>query len=75
MLKENGKYSQGRVYLFASVLVYYITNFILMVVGVFSLDIETENLSLIIEAVKYPMTTFATYTLGGKVVQIFKKNG
>ena len=74
ILKENGKYSQGRVYLFVSVLVYYVINIILMAVGVFKLEIDTDSLNVIIEAVKYPMTTFATYTLGGKVVSIFKKD-
>ena len=74
MLKENGKYSQGRVYLLLSVLVYYKTQAIILLAGIFAWNVDKEILAAVAEAIEYPMTTFATYTLGGKVVSLFNKS-
>lgn len=73
MLKEEGKYSQGRVYLLVSVIVYYKTQAIILLAGVFAWEVDKEILASVAEAIEYPMTTFATYTLGGKVVSLFSK--
>jgi len=73
MLKENGKFSQGRIYLLVSVVVYYINQLIILLAGLMGWDVDKEILASVAHAVEYPMTTFATYTLGGKVVEIFKK--
>ena len=74
MLKENDKYSQGRVYLLVSIIVYYCTQGVILLTGIFSWDVDKEILGSVAEAIEYPMTTFATYTLGGKIVKIFDKS-
>tara|TARA_R110002167_G_scaffold110087_4_gene280355 strand:+ start:17623 stop:17868 length:246 start_codon:yes stop_codon:yes gene_type:complete len=73
-LKEKGNYSQGRVYLFLSIVVYYLTHGVILLAGIFDFDVDHQILKSVAEAIQYPMTTFATYTLGGKVVDIFKKS-
>ena len=73
ILKEGNKYSQGRVYLFISILVYYATHGIMLVAGISDFEVNNDLLKSVAEAIEYPMTTFATYTLGGKVVDVFKK--
>ncbi len=73
ILKEDGKYSQGRVYLFVSIVIYYITHGVILCAGVFDFDVDHDILKSVAEAIEYPMTTFATYTIGGKVVDVFKK--
>jgi hypothetical protein len=72
ILKEKNKISQGRFYLFLSILVYYITQGVILIVGIFKFDVDKELLASVASAIEYPMTTFATYTLGGKVVEVFK---
>lgn len=74
ILKENGDFSQGRVYLFISIVIYYMTHGVVLCAGVFNVDVDHELLKSVAEAIQYPMTTFATYTLGGKVVDVFKNN-
>ena len=59
-------------YLFISILVYYITQGIILLVGICKFDVNKEILESVANAIEYPMTTFATYTLGGKVVEVFK---
>ena len=72
-LKENGKISQSRFYLLVSVIFYYITQGIILFAGMFNWDVDKEILTSVANGIEYPMTTFATYTLGGKIVSIFKK--
>lgn len=71
LLKQNGKYSQGRVYLAISVIVYYGTIGVLTVAGIRKSDIDINNFQIIIDALKYAMTLFASYVLGGKIVDVY----
>jgi len=73
-LKEKGKIAQGRLYLFISIVIYYMTHGVILCTGIFNFDVDHELLKSVAEAIQYPMTTFATYTLGGKVVDVFNKN-
>ena len=54
MLKERGKWSQGRVYLLVSVIVYYITLGFLMVAGLHksNSDLDLDKFKIIIEALR-----------------------
>ena len=72
ILKENGRYSQGRVYLLWSVFAYYITLTILMIAGIKKSDIEMENFRMIVEALEYAMTLFGGYVFGGKFLDVIK---
>lgn len=72
ILKEDGKYSQGRVYLLWSILAYYITLGILTVAGITKSDIEVESFEIIIKALEYAMTLFAGYVFGGKAIKVVK---
>ena len=73
ILKENGKYSQGRVYLLWSVFAYYITLGLLTVAGISNkVDIEMDNFKMIIEALEYAMTLFGGYVFGGKFISAYK---
>ncbi len=72
ILKENGIYSQGRVYLLWSVFAYYITLAILMVSGIKKSDIDMENFRMIVEALEYAMTLFGGYVFGGKFLEVLK---
>jgi len=72
MLKENNKFSQGRVYLAIAIAVYYFTQGIVLLAGMINLDVDKDILASVADAIEYPMTLFATYTLGGKAVDIFK---
>jgi len=53
--------------------VYYATHGIMLVAGISDFEVNNDLLKSVAEAIEYPMTTFATYTLGGKVVDVFKK--
>jgi len=68
ILKENGKYSQGRIYLMLSVFAYYITLGVLMIAGIKNSDIDIDNFKLIIDALEYAMTLFGSYVFGGKFI-------
>ena len=72
ILKERGKYSQGRVYLFWSILVYYLTLGILTINGISKSDIDIENFKIVIDALEYALTLFSGYVLGGKAIEIVK---
>lgn len=72
ILKENGIYSQGRVYLLWSVFAYYITLTVLMVAGIRRSEIEMENFRMIVEALEYAMTLFGGYVFGGKFLEVIK---
>ena len=72
ILKERGKYSQGRVYLLWSVFAYYITLGILMVAGIKKSEIDMENFRMIVEALEYAMTLFGGYVFGGKFITAYQ---
>jgi hypothetical protein len=72
ILKERGKYSQGRVYLLWSVFAYYITLGILLFSGVRKDDIDMESFRIIIEALEYAMTLFGGYVFGGKFISAYR---
>ena len=79
MLKEKGKWSQGRVYLLISVIVYYITLGVLMVSGIHTSKdcdgLDMEKCEIIIEALKYAMVLFGGYVFGGKFIDVIKVIG
>jgi hypothetical protein len=76
MLRERGKYSQGRVYLLWSVFAYYITLGILTWFGIKKSGTEgtldMENFKMIIEALEFAMTLFGGYVFGGKFLDVVK---
>ena len=77
MLKEKGKWSQGRVYLLVSVVVYYITLGVLMVAGLHKSNdgLDMGKFEIIIEALKYAMMLFGGYVFGGKFMDVIKVIG
>ena len=76
MLTENNKFSQGRVYLFWSVIAYYITLGILLVAGMHKdSDLDVEKFRLITEALEYAMILFGGYVFGGKFLDVVKVVG
>jgi len=79
MLKERGKWSQGRVYLLLSVIVYYITLSVLMFAGLHKSnegdDLDMDKFEIIIEALKYAMMLFGGYVFGGKFMDVIKVIG
>ena len=73
ILKENDRYSQGRVYLLWSVFAYYITLGILTLAGINKKwDIEIEKFKIILDALEYAMTLFGGYVFGGKFLEVVK---
>lgn len=73
MLKERGKYSQGRVYLLWSVIAYYLTLGILTVAGISTKwEIEIDKFKIILEALQYAITLFGGYVFGGKFISAYK---
>lgn len=72
ILKEKGKYSQGRVYLLWSVAAYYITLGILTFAGIKKSEIDMDNFKMIVEALEYAMTLFGGYVFGGKFIDAYK---
>ena len=73
ILKEKGKYSQGRIYLLLSVVAYYLTLGILTFAGLNpKIEIDMDNFKLIIDALEYAMTLFGGYVFGGKFVDVIK---
>jgi hypothetical protein len=79
MLKEKGKWSQGRIYLLVSVVVYYITLSVLMVAGLHKSNegdgLDMDKFEIIIEALKYAMMLFGGYVFGGKFMDVIKVIG
>ena len=70
---ENGRWSQGRIYLFWSILAYYVTLGILTITGMTrKANIDMNNFKIIIDALEYSMTLFAGYVLGNRFLEIFK---
>lgn len=79
MLKEKGKWSQGRIYLLVSVVVYYITLGVLMFAGLHRSKegegLDMGKFQIIIEALKYAMVLFGGYVFGGKFMDVIKVIG
>lgn len=72
ILKEKDKWSQGRIYLFISIVSYYITLGILTVVGLRKSDVDVDRFQTIIDALQYAMTLFGGYVFGGKFIDAYK---
>ena len=75
ILKENGKYSQGRIYLAISIVAYYLTLAILTAAGIsptYQKDLDINNFKMIVDGVQYAMVLFAGYVFGGKFVDVVK---
>jgi hypothetical protein len=68
ILKENGTYSQGRVYLLVSVVAYYVTLGILTFAGIRKDELNMENFRIIVDALQYAMALFGGYVFGGKFI-------
>jgi len=82
ILREKGKYSQGRVYLFVSVAAYYLVNIFVVwqTVRCGKDNFDTDPLELVLDALKWAMALFAGYVFGGKGIEVLKilingKNG
>lgn len=74
--KQRGyaKYSQGRVYLFASFVAFFISNLLLVYYALTGIEIKnTEALLLFSTNIKWALSTFALYVLGDKGIGIFRK--
>ena len=72
ILKENGRYSQGRVYLLWSVIAYYLTLGILTIAGISAKwEIELDKFKIILDALEYAMTLFGGYVFGGKFISAY----
>ncbi len=76
LTEKSGKeisYSQGRVYLFISIIAYYITlGFVTWKALHPNTDIEEKTLDTIIEALQWSIALFAGYAFGGKIVNTVK---
>lgn len=75
LLMEKGFYSQGRIYLFISVIAYYVTLGILTCTGMSKkhADIDINNFKMIVDGLQYAMVLFAGYVFGGKFVDVLKE--
>lgn len=72
---KHGKhsFSQGRVYLFTSVIAYFaILAFLVIRAGNCDLSIETGPLELIISALQWAIALFAGYVFGGKGLEVIR---
>lgn len=76
ILKERGKWSQSRIYLFWSIIAYYLTLGLLTAGGLNpKYDLDMEKFRIIIDALEYAMVLFAGYTFGGKFLDVVKVIG
>jgi hypothetical protein len=75
LLMEKGSWSQGRIYLFISIVAYYATLGILTCTGLNKKQavIDINNFKIIVDGLQYAMVLFAGYVFGGKFVDIFKE--
>ena len=74
ILQEKGKYSQGRVYLFLSILAYYGVLGTITLGGLHpTMDLDLEKFQIVIDALWAALWLFASYVFGGKITNIFKK--
>ena len=72
ILKQDGRYSQGRVYLLWSIIAYYMTLGILTAAGISDkFEIEIDKFKIIIDALEYAMTLFGGYVFGGKFIDAY----
>jgi hypothetical protein len=73
ILQQRNKYSQGRVYLFISILAYYTTIAILTIKGsAKDTDIDLNSFKIIVDALQWSMALFAGYVFGGKGLDVLK---
>lgn len=73
ILKERTKYSQGRVYLFLSIVAYYTTLAILTIKGsAKEANIDLDSFQIIVDALQWAMGLFAGYVFGGKGIEALK---
>ena len=75
ILKENGSYSQGRIYLLISIIAYYATLAILTAAGIspkYNEDLDINNFKMIVDGVQYAMVLFGGYVFGGKFLEVVK---
>lgn len=71
ILKEDGKWSQGRIYLLLSVLAYYATLGIVTIKGINGKSqLDIESFKIIIDALQFSMSLFGGYVLGGKILSV-----
>lgn len=76
ILKERGKWSQSRIYLFWSIIAYYLTLGIITAGGLNpKYDLDMDKFRIIIDALEYAMVLFAGYTFGGKFLDVVKVIG
>ena len=75
-------YSQGRVYLLVSIVVYYLTIGLMTArsLKTLNLNVDLDSLKTIIEALQWAILLFAGYVFGGKGLDVIKvlfasKNG
>lgn len=75
MLMEKGNWSQGRIYLFVSIVAYYATLGILTCTGLNKThaEIDINNFKMIVDGLQYAMVLFAGYVFGGKFIDVFKQ--
>lgn len=75
ILMEKGFYSQGRIYLFVSIIAYYTALGILTCTGLShkKANIDINNFKIIIDGLQYAMVLFAGYVFGGKFVEVLKE--
>jgi hypothetical protein len=75
ILMEKGYYSQGRIYLFLSIISYYTALGILTLTGLNhkTANIDINNFKIIIDGLQYAMVLFAGYVFGGKFVDVIKE--
>lgn len=73
LLKEKDKWSQGRVYLLLSVIVYYSVLGIITYKGMYCITlIDLNSFKIIIDALQWAIGIFATYAFGGKGIELIK---
>jgi hypothetical protein len=76
ILKERGKWSQSRIYLFWSIIAYYLTLGIITAGGLNpKYDLDMDKFKIIVDALEYAMVLFAGYTFGGKFLDVVKVIG
>lgn len=65
ILKEDGRYSQGRVYLFWSLILYYTLLIVLMFI-----DVDLNKFKVVLDALEYIISLFGGYVFGGKFINV-----
>lgn len=71
LLKEEGKWSQGRIYLLLSIVAYFSTTTVITVWGMHGKSqLDIESFKIIIDALQFAMLLFGGYVFGGKFLNI-----